>query len=63
MTMRYGSMILDNVEIFNSSQIDTHKAAVRFESAVQEWSQVSNCAIHNGYAWAFNVKNSRNILI
>lgn len=30
---RTGTTILDSVEIFNCSQIDTFKAALRFESA------------------------------
>jgi len=29
-TFRYGHTTLDNVEIFNCSQIDTYKAALRF---------------------------------
>jgi hypothetical protein len=63
MTMRTGSAILDNVEIYNCSQIDTLKAAVRFESAASSYSEVTNCAIHNGYSWAMNVAMSSNILI
>jgi len=31
--MRFGHTVLDNVEIFNCSQIDTFKAAIRFEAA------------------------------
>jgi len=31
--MRFGHTVLDNVEIFNCSQIDTFKAALRFEAA------------------------------
>jgi hypothetical protein len=32
-TMRYGSTVLDSVELFKCSQIDTMKAALRFEGA------------------------------
>ena len=32
-TTRFGHTVLDNVEIFNCSQIDTFKAALRFEAA------------------------------
>lgn len=62
-TTRTGSTIFDNVEIFNCSQIDTLKAAVRFESAASNYSEVTNCAIHNGYSWALLVKNSKNVHI
>jgi hypothetical protein len=62
-TMRFGHTILDNVEIFNCSQIDTFKAALRFEAASGKWSSITNSAIHNGYAWGMNVKTSQNIVI
>lgn len=62
-TMRYGQVYLDNVEIYNMSQIDTFKAAIRWENNVMGHSSVTNCAIHNGYGWALHVKTSRNILI
>jgi hypothetical protein len=56
LTMRYGQLILDNVEVYNCSQIDTYKSAIRFESAETETSSVTNCSLHNGYSWAINVK-------
>lgn len=63
MTMRTGSTIIDNVEIFNCSQIDTEKSALRWESAASNYSAVTNSALHNGYAWGINVKASKNIHI
>jgi hypothetical protein len=33
LTMRYGQLVLDHVEVFNCSQIDTYKSAIRFEYA------------------------------
>jgi len=60
---RYGHTIMDNVEIFNCSQIDTFKSALRFEAASKRWSSVTNSAIHNGYAWGLMVKSSQNVLI
>jgi hypothetical protein len=59
--MRTGTTIMDSVEIFNCSQIDTFKAALRFESASTLHSSVTNSAIHNGYAWGLYVKGSANI--
>lgn len=60
---RQGTTVIDSVEIFNCSQIDTFKAALRFESASSLWSSVTNSAIHNGYAWGLMVKASANIHI
>jgi parallel beta-helix repeat protein len=62
MAIRQGSTIMDSVEIYNCSQIDTSKAAVRFVNAVAKHSQVTNCAIHNGYSWGVFIKSSANIL-
>ncbi len=45
---RFGSTIMDNVEIYNCSQYDTFKAAVRFEANFGTWSRISNSAIHHG---------------
>jgi hypothetical protein len=60
---RTGTTIMDSVEIHNCSQIDTFKAAIRFESAGTLHSSVTNSAIHNGYAWGLYVKSSANIHI
>lgn len=54
-------MILQNVEIYNASQVDTMKAALRFENAANSWSSVVNCSIHNGLGWGVNIKASANI--
>jgi len=62
-TFRFGSTVMDSVEIFNCSQIDTFNAALRFESASSSYSEITNSAVHNGYAWGLNVKASSNILI
>lgn len=61
MTDRFGSTVLRNVEIRNCSQIDTLKAALRWESAATLYSEVTNCSIHNGYSWAVNAMGSANI--
>lgn len=52
---------MDSVEVFNCSQIDTFKAAVRFESAATLASSLTNSAIHNGYAWGLHITGSSNI--
>lgn len=62
MVPRYGQMILDSVEIWNCSQTDTYKAALRFDNAATLYSQVTNSAIHHGNAWGIRVVSSNNIL-
>ena len=52
LAFRYGEIYMDNVEIYNMSQIDTFKAAIRWENNLQGHSSVTNCAFHNGYGWA-----------
>jgi hypothetical protein len=61
--MRTGHMVLDHVEVYNNSQIDTFNAAIRFENAMAGYSSVTNCTIHNGFGWGINVKSSANIEI
>ena len=61
MVSRTGTTIMDSVEVFNCSQIDTHKAAIRFESASTLSSSITNSAIHNGYAWGLHITGSSNI--
>jgi len=56
-----GQTILDHVEIYNCSQWDTFKSALRFESAATRWSSVTNSAIHNGLGWGIRIDKSANI--
>lgn len=56
-----GQTILDHVEIYNCSQWDTFKSALRFESAATKWSSVTNSAIHNGLGWGIRIDKSANI--
>lgn len=51
------------MEIYNCSQIDTFKAALRWENNPNGHSSVTNSVIHSGLAWGINVKSSMNILI
>ena len=53
-------MILDNVEIFNCSQANTYKAALRFEQMVMPTgSSVTNSAIHGSLAWALYMTSAK----
>lgn len=58
-----GETFLDNVEIYNCSQLDSSNSAIRFDKAVTKHSSVTNCAIHNGLGWGLNIKNSANIYL
>lgn len=60
-THRTGITIMDNVEMFNCSQINTRKAALRFEKALAGYSEISNSVLHNGYGWGINVQSSANL--
>lgn len=62
-TSRAGSTVMDNVEIFNCSQIDSEHAALRFESAATGYSSITNSTLHNGYGWGLSVVSSANILV
>lgn len=62
-TFRNGRTYMDNVEIYNCSQYDTYKAALRFDSAFGADSKVTNCAIHHGLGMGIEVTDSANIFI
>ena len=54
---------MHNVEVYNCSQANTMKAAIRFEGASSKWSHVKGCSVHNGHGWALNVYSSANVKI
>lgn len=54
---------MDNVEMYNCSQIDTMKAAIRFEGVTTLSSSVSNSTFHNGLGWGASLVNSANIFM
>lgn len=62
-TMREGNTILDSVEIYNCSQYDTQKAALRFEGNFGRWSQISNSALHHGLGRGTEFIASANVIL
>jgi hypothetical protein len=62
-TLRFGTTIIDNVEVYNCSQYDTFKAAIRFDGANGAWSKVSNTAIHHGSGFGITIAGSANVII
>jgi len=54
-TRRSGQTIMDNVEIRDCSQENTHKTALRFQNAHGRPSSITNSALHTGMSWGINV--------
>jgi len=63
LTVRNGHTILHNVEIYNCSQINTLKAALRFEGTSGSWSHIKGVSLHNGHSWGFNAISSAHLKI
>jgi len=63
MSQRNGQTIMDNVEIRDCSQENTHKTALRFQNAHGRESSITNSAIHSGMSWAINVQGASNLKI
>jgi len=60
---RTGQMNLHNVEVYNCSQIDTERAAIRFEGATTLPSSIINSTFHNGLGWGGRFKNAANLIL
>ena len=58
---RKGQLIFDYVQVYNCSQEDTFKAALRWEGAIGGTSRVSNSAVHGSLAWLTSVYKSNNV--
>jgi hypothetical protein len=58
---RVGRTYMDHVEIYNCSQYDTWKAAIRFEGAKIGSSRISSSSIHHGLGMAGVIDTSENI--
>jgi len=62
-TWRKGSLIFDNVQIYNCSQQDTYNSAIRFEAAIGGYSNLTNSVVHGSMAWSANFYRSNNIYV
>lgn len=60
-TDRFGMLQLDSVEVYNCSQVDTERGAIRFENALTMGHRVTRSAIHNGLGWGLAAKRSRTL--
>jgi len=54
---------MDNVEIYNCSQRDTFKAALRWQAATQGHSSITNSAVHGGIGWGVQIISSANVIM
>ena len=54
---------MDNVEIYNCSQYDTFKAAIRFERARVGPNVISNSAIHHGLGIGAQLNQANNLTL
>mmetsp|Transcript_21730 Transcript_21730/g.16040 ORF Transcript_21730/g.16040 Transcript_21730/m.16040 type:complete len:471 (+) Transcript_21730:751-2163(+) len=61
--LRAGKTILDSVEIYNCSQYDTFKAALRFQGNSYRYSEVRNSAIHHGHGLGIYMMMAENVLL
>lgn len=61
LSIRTGIMVMDNVEIYNCSQLDTYKSSLRWENAQLGHSSITNTSIHGGFAWAIRADSSSNL--
>jgi hypothetical protein len=60
-TWRKGQLIFENVQVFNCSQEDTFKAAIRWEGAIGGTSRVSKSTVHGSLGWLASVYKSNNV--
>ena len=54
---------MDNVEVYNCSQYDTFKAALRFESSGTLSSSVTNSVFRNGLGKGLQILNAKNVFL
>lgn len=60
---REGELHLENVEIYNCSQRNTFKSAIRFEMVNTKTQVVRNTVVHGSRAWPLSAFYSSNILV
>jgi hypothetical protein len=60
---RNGTVLFDNVEVYNCSQYDTFKAAIRFESNGIKESHVTNSVFRHGLGKGLQILNSKNVFL
>ena len=62
-TLRSGQLIFDQVELYNCSQRDTQKAAIRFEGSLTKHQNISNSVVHEGHGQMLFISSSRFVTV
>lgn len=62
-SIRKGSLLLDNVMMYNCSHLDTFHAAIRWEGARQGHSKVTNSVVHGSMGWSMSIYQSWNVTV
>jgi len=60
---RSGLLVLDHVEVYNCSQRNTFKSAIRFEGVNNRTQMVTNTAVHGSIAWSLSAQYASNIFV
>lgn len=61
--MQMANVTINHTEIYNCSQRNTFKAAVRFENVISMPQLITNSVVHGGLGWGLHVKASSNVEI
>lgn len=62
-TFRTPKFIMENVEVYNCSQRNTFKSAIRFEMAATRYHSIIGSVVWGGLGWAFSAQYSKNIFV
>jgi hypothetical protein len=60
---RSGQLTMDHVEVYNCSQMNTFRSAIRFEGVNTLTQVVRNVAVHGSLSWSISAQFSSNVLI
>jgi len=60
---RSGQLTMDHVEVYNCSQMNTFRSAIRFEGVNNLTQVVRNVAVHGSLSWSISSQFSSNVLI
>jgi hypothetical protein len=61
--IRKGSLVMDNVMMYNCSHMDTFHAAIRFEGALMGSSNITNSVVHGSMGWSMSIYKSWNVKV
>jgi len=62
-TIRRGSLLMDNVMMYNCSHLDTYHAAIRFEGGLMGESKITNTVVHGSMGWGLSIYKSWNVIV